>query len=68
LAPVELLLALCLAGSRIAFIYALPLTTVASVMVFQAVSPRGATRLGLAERAAEAANAVGDPRRLREGV
>jgi drug/metabolite transporter (DMT)-like permease len=43
LAPVELLLALCLAGSRIAFIYALPLTTVASVMVFQAVSPRGET-------------------------
>jgi drug/metabolite transporter (DMT)-like permease len=33
------LLALCLAGSMIAFIFALSLTTVASVMVFQAVPP-----------------------------
>jgi drug/metabolite transporter (DMT)-like permease len=39
LGPVGLLLALCLAASMIAFINALALTEVASVMVFQAVSP-----------------------------
>jgi drug/metabolite transporter (DMT)-like permease len=39
LGPIGLLLALCLAGSMTAFICALSLTTVASVMVFQAVSP-----------------------------
>jgi drug/metabolite transporter (DMT)-like permease len=39
LGPVGLLLALCLAASMIAFINALALTKVASVMVFQAVSP-----------------------------
>ncbi|MGH7153937.1 MAG: EamA family transporter, partial [Acetobacteraceae bacterium] len=39
LGPVGLLLALCLAASMITFINALSLTTVASVMVFQAISP-----------------------------
>ena len=39
LGPIGLLLALCLAASMIAFINALALTKVASVMVFQAVSP-----------------------------
>ncbi len=39
LGPVGLLLALCLAVSMITFINALALTTVASVMVFQAISP-----------------------------
>ncbi|MEO8715616.1 MAG: DMT family transporter [Acetobacteraceae bacterium] len=39
LGPVGLLLALCFAGSMITFINALALTTVASVMVFMAVSP-----------------------------
>ncbi len=39
LGPIGLLLALCFAGSMITFINALALTTVASVMVFQAVSP-----------------------------
>ncbi len=39
LGPIGLLLALCLAGSMISFINALARTTVASVMVFQAVSP-----------------------------
>jgi drug/metabolite transporter (DMT)-like permease len=39
LGPVGLLLALCFAGSMISFINALALTTVASVMVFQAISP-----------------------------
>jgi drug/metabolite transporter (DMT)-like permease len=47
LGPIGLLLALCLAGSMIAFIYALSLTTVASVMVFQAVSPLLAPLLAL---------------------
>ncbi len=48
LGPVGLLLALCLAGSMITFINALALTTVASVMVFQAVSPLLAALLGWA--------------------
>ncbi|MGH7211364.1 MAG: DMT family transporter, partial [Acetobacteraceae bacterium] len=39
LGPIGLLLALCLAASMIAFINALALTKVASVMVFQAISP-----------------------------
>jgi drug/metabolite transporter (DMT)-like permease len=43
---VGLLLALCLAVSMITFINALALTTVASVMVFQAVSPLIAALLG----------------------
>jgi drug/metabolite transporter (DMT)-like permease len=39
LGPLGLLLALCLAASMMAFINALALTTVANVMVFQAISP-----------------------------
>ena len=39
LGPLGLLLALCFAASMMAFINALALTTVANVMVFQAISP-----------------------------
>ncbi|MEO9189722.1 MAG: DMT family transporter [Acetobacteraceae bacterium] len=48
LGPIGLLLALCLAGSMITFINALDLTTVASVMVFMAISPLIAALLGWA--------------------